>query len=97
MPKYTPGDWEVDGWGDGVSVFDEREEATLRIVDHVYSWTGYEGEAEANARLIASAPDMYSFLQLASKGLLFDLGKDAMMRIASNLLKEIDVEEDEKC
>ena len=59
MSKFTPGKWEVDGYGQAVSVFDEREEATLFIVDHVYSWADRDGEAEANARLIAAAPEMY--------------------------------------
>ena len=63
MSKFTPGKWEVDGFGQAISVFDEREEATLFIVDHVYSWANRDGEAEANARLIAAAPEMYRLLK----------------------------------
>ena len=64
MSKFTPGKWMVDGAG--VSVFDEREEATLFIVDNVYSWVNRDAEAEANARLIAAAPEMYELLSYFS-------------------------------
>ena len=60
MSKFTPGKWMVDG--NGVSVFDERKEATLFIVDNVWEWEDTEGEADANARLIAHAPEMYGYL-----------------------------------
>lgn len=72
MSKFTPGKWEVDGFGQAVSVFDEREEATLFIVDHVYSWANRDGEAEANARLIAAAPEMYRLLEDA-RGIITQL------------------------
>ncbi len=61
MSKFTPGKWEVETHG--ISVFDERCEQTLFITDNVYSWADNNNEAEANARLIAAAPEMYRLVR----------------------------------
>lgn len=57
---HTPGPWEVlagPEWG-GFTVGGQRIVATMR------EW-GFPGEAEANARLIAAAPDLLAALESA--------------------------------
>ena len=92
MSKFTPGKWMVDG--NGVSVFDERKEATLFIVDNVWEWEDTEGEADANARLIAAAPEMYAFLKDCVEALYMN-ACPKLKRRALELLASIDGEEAE--
>ncbi len=90
MSKFTPGKWEVDGFGQAISVFDEREEATLFIVDNVYSWANRDGEAEANARLIAAAPEMYAIVEWVASLAENQRATNVMIQEARELIKRVD-------
>lgn len=55
---HTPGDWLaiVDDRTDYRVVVEDGRETLIATVDE--QWTGKDGEGKANARLIASAPDL---------------------------------------
>lgn len=91
MSKFTPGKWEVETHG--ISVFDERCEQTLFITDNVYSWADNDSEAEANARLIAAAPEMYRLLSsLLYRCIIID---DCVVDEIKQLIASIDGKEAE--
>ena len=54
MSKHTDGAWERSGW--------KRSSCEIRskvaVIATVYTWEKPAGEGEANAALIASAPDL---------------------------------------
>ena len=53
--KYTPGPWEAGWWCRVPTVFDSRGNGTVALAT-VHDMT--TGDPEANARLIAAAPDL---------------------------------------
>lgn len=65
MSKHTPGPWTVDGAEvrtDGNRRYSLTESANLCIA-RCSSDQGEAGDAQANARLIAAAPEMLSVLK----------------------------------
>ncbi len=59
MSKCTKGKWEIKG--NGVAIFDRQNKTAHFITYNIYGWT--TEEAQANARLIAAAPEMYEMLK----------------------------------
>ena len=61
---WTPGPWREGGAEEvyGTEVFEDntRELTIAAVADH---GLGFEGQAEANARLIAAAPEMAEFIE----------------------------------
>jgi hypothetical protein len=62
--KHTPGPWNVDGdatvYGPRFSIANDKEQiGRFEVAD----CKGYKQEREANARLIASAPDLLAALE----------------------------------
>ena len=61
MPEFTPGEWEIQEYvpegitlnGKEYAIYSTQEEAPLALV-----------VSEADARLIAAAPEMYALLKL---------------------------------
>ena len=80
MTKHTPEPWVVDSQQYG-GVNSVRSRFTDRIVASCKPWSWFDkfdenaiAEAEANARLIAAAPDMLEFLKvLHADGWFLDL------------------------
>lgn len=66
---FTPGEWEVDNTSvNGISIWANSERDNGILLASV--WTEARGEeAEANARLIASAPTLYRENQQLKKGI----------------------------
>lgn len=70
MAKHTPGPWTTDGicYGGQQQVTQAgtggSAPKSLMIVAEV---NGKEGEQEANARLIAAAPEMFGLLQMLDR------------------------------
>ena len=78
MTKHTPGPWEMGPIIAGEDIFilaDNRKTAIARASNlETYANTFEKlrplaAECEANARLIAAAPDMLDALRMAEKGL----------------------------
>jgi hypothetical protein len=97
MSKFTPGPWKVMGPAgaltrpgiDAVHSSDGEEERSIIIVGTDENGRGISGIA--NAKLIASAPDLYEALQ---KIMSLDESKGGIMQhIASRALSEADKEE----
>ena len=68
--QYTPGPWAVTTVGSchGIhpAASDNERDDICRVVPHNYhpdGWQAAKGEAEANARLIAAAPELLAALQ----------------------------------
>jgi hypothetical protein len=59
---HTPGPWEVSGDRDDSDGLCVVEKATGRLICLVESTLGYAAADEANARLIAAAPDLLEAL-----------------------------------
>lgn len=59
MSKWTPGPWDVYDNGDGIRI--DGAEITLAFIDGDYRDQDYSIQM-ANARLIASAPDLLEAL-----------------------------------
>jgi len=59
MTQHTPGPWRVE---DGSTVYGSRAGKTDKF--EVCDCKGYAGEREANARLIAAAPDLLEAVRL---------------------------------
>ena len=65
MGKHTPGPWKVtrlDGYYAGYYLQPAGTRARLRAIGEDASGAGSAAELEANARLIAAAPDLLSAL-----------------------------------
>ena len=58
--KHTPGPWEVDGIG---QVIVPARPPAWRTLADVYSVHGDEDQADADARLIAAAPELLAALE----------------------------------
>ncbi len=82
MSKHTPGPWKAHFNGDGM----EHEHGDIvtdeYLIAHVECSYGPIGEPEANARLIAAAPQMYEAL----KG-LFAWAVVAYLEIANSTIE----------
>ena len=66
MSAHTPGPWLVqagDEWADGIVTLEGHNENGTPMYWTVASYNRRRDEADANARLIASAPDMLQALQ----------------------------------
>ena len=66
MSKFTPGPWHWDSdpmTGDPLGRVRYRVTTVGKTITQIYHSSGHE-ESEADARLIASAPDMWEALQL---------------------------------
>ena len=91
MPDFTKGKW-VDSTCGTIRIEDDNGESKCSIcecfVDEPYI---DEHQAQANARLIAAAPDMYNFLLIAAEDRFVD--RFAMMHMACKLLDRIDGKE----
>lgn len=61
MNKHTPGPWRVSR---GAQADPFSIESETRTIAHVKSAFRHLGETEANARLIAAAPEMYEQLSM---------------------------------
>jgi len=75
--KHTPGPWNYDRSGYSLYVNSGRELVTALSMDGKRLET-----SEANARLIAAAPDMLDALQRAREVLLWNLGDDSRIDAA---------------
>lgn len=64
MQKHTPGPWEISG-----NSFDVMTSQTGHGIATVHNWNKKDGENNANARLIAAAPE------------LLDLAKEALAQL----------------
>lgn len=73
MNKHTPGPWKIGWWKHS---FESHHGASIRlgngfIIAGVFSgkrdWLQKDRKAEANARLIAAAPDLYEALKRIAK------------------------------
>ena len=65
MSAHTPGPWLVqagDEWADGIVTLEGHNENGTPMYWTVASYNRRRDEADANARLIASAPDMLEAL-----------------------------------
>jgi len=58
MSKHTPGPWHASRERDGWTVRDEKQNLPIAEL-----WLSERREYEANARLIAAAPEMYEAIQ----------------------------------
>lgn len=67
--KHTPGPWfEQTGFSDDVEITAESREGMVAICSMELGYTGNIGvEQEANARLIAAAPDLLGALEEFSR------------------------------
>jgi hypothetical protein len=72
MSKHTPGPWISDDVGPSdirrYVVANSSSSAGFRVIAELYlsdTWDDFRKEAEANARLIASAPDLLEALEMA--------------------------------
>lgn len=61
MSKHTPGPWLVDATGDGINIVQPVSEDQIAEV----FGEQFPDEVEANAQLIAAAPDLLAALYLA--------------------------------
>ena len=92
QPKWTPGDWAGKGQTSEDAVFC----GTMHRICADGTWLAFvptwkdnpdeASEAEANAHLIAAAPDMYAALEMAKLWLDFD-GRFDMQGINAALAK----------
>ena len=63
-PKFTPGPWST-GFVDGTKIVRESDRSQIAQVAGDYSDPTIWPIMEANAHLIAAAPDLYAALELA--------------------------------
>ncbi len=55
--KFTPGEWQVTLHDGGVKIYDDSDRLICQMLEYSYE------EQQANARLIAAAPEMYEALR----------------------------------
>jgi hypothetical protein len=70
-PKHTPGPWLIqqgDEWADGIVTLHGHNEDGTPMYWTVASYNRRRDEAEANARLIAAAPEMLETLKAMAEG-----------------------------
>jgi hypothetical protein len=93
MTEHTPGPWTDEPWGTTARVIEAGNGATLAIV-HCYLRTDWPNVAQrdANARLIAAAPELLAALQRAEGIVSFHAGvadKTVSPLAALNILAEL--------
>jgi hypothetical protein len=83
--KHTPGPWNVDGdatvYGPRFSIANDKEQIGIF---EVADCKGYKQEREANARLIAAAPD----LLLALERLVHPMADDEDLDYARGIISK---------
>ena len=82
MSKFTKGKWEVEH-----GAFDPEIICENKYLAFIYNLEHLE-ETEANARLIAAAPEMYEWLKTITK--IFEGGNVINVKGIQELLKRID-------
>jgi hypothetical protein len=78
MSEFTPGPWQVsplDGRTCGPSRLLVQSGTTIAQMQAVAIVTLRTGETDANARLIAAAPELYAALKAATQFLLPDIDR----------------------
>jgi len=90
MNKHTVGPWTVSNYTDITGIENDIENNCFGIVDvaHVYLCE-VEGKYEANARLIASAPDLLEALKSAHHMLTRDYIDPAKMAVIEKVYAAI--------
>ena len=94
--KHTPGPWEAaaaSGYGSPRTLFIRRVEDDVSIADNIID-PETDKPSEANARLLAAAPDLLEALQNCIAALFFE--KDEARRIAVGAAADILVTKIEK-
>lgn len=82
--KHTVGNWIAKPTGKNpIEVF-----ASDVVVARVYAWNKNPGELEANANLIAAAPEMYEKLQEVLNYLTDQFGESVGTDEIENILKK---------
>ena len=84
MSKFTKGKWEVEH-----GAFDPEIICENKYLEFIYNLEHLE-ETEANARLIAAAPEMYEWLKTITK--IFENGNVINVKDIKELLECIDGE-----
>ena len=68
--KHTPGPWSIDGGGSVISSDAVTDLAILNMANPRFSWGGSDfstkSHREANARLIAAAPELLDALRFCA-------------------------------
>ena len=80
--KFTKGEWKSDIYG-----FDEHKKVCVYVPNGGFEITDIP-DAEANAHLIASAPDMYKEIQAMSSWLRTQIGMGDWHNDLEKLLKK---------
>lgn len=84
MNKHTPGPWNIDNHPDQIWITDSDNNSAICKVMHMRS------EAEANARLIAAAPDLLEALDQIQRriaaGDLDEWSLQSLERIAADAI-----------
>ena len=89
MSKHTPGPWLYDDESEVISTDARLEGSKAEIAEVVTSYYGpFAAEQQANARLIAAAPDLLEALREADKCMsgLYD-GSEVQARIRAAIAK----------
>lgn len=77
MSQHTPGPWKQGPFQVYIGNIVDRDEGYTEIADiclgQIRQWQMTDGQRQANARLIAAAPEMYSLLEWLT-GLPLDCG-----------------------
>ena len=87
--KYTPGPWTVDedGFVYDASAFHETPICDPRCFDA--NIAGNMAEMDANARLIASAPELLEAGQQLLAALVHNAGKQGVVMLASQQIRQL--------
>jgi hypothetical protein len=72
MNKHTPGPWEVSKLGNGLYILGDRRPGSAQVVATVGGSS--QANLEANARLVAAAPELLAQLKALIKA---DVGGEA--------------------
>lgn len=90
MTNFTPGPWKVETKCACLGVFDSKGHGVANIV-----YGRPDDELNANARLIAAAPEMYAMLK-EFEDIFTESGKTGFAAHIKLLLMRIDGEEEAK-